>query len=284
MSQSSAPLWRPPGHFYSPIPDPAEVERRAERIFDRSPRGLPGIDLDGEHLWRVLEEIAAFYPELPFGDDPRPGLRYVVDNDQYNWSDAIFLYGMLRRARPRRVVEVGSGHSTCVTLDTIDLFLGGETRLTCIEPFPARLRSLLHEGDEERVELLELPVQDVPLARFRELAANDVLFVDSTHVAKTGSDVLYLLFEVLPCLAPGVLVHFHDVIYPFEYPRDWVLEGRAWNEAYFLRAFLQYNSAFRVESFNTALELWREDWFHEHMPLCLRDPGGSLWLSRVEND
>jgi hypothetical protein len=130
------------------------------------------------------------------------------------------------------------------------------------------------------VRIVPEPIQNVDLAMFEELAANDILFVDSTHVSKTGSDVNRIFFEILPALASGVYIHFHDIFYPFEYPMDWVYEGRAWNEAYMLRTFLQYNQAFEIVCFNTFLERFFRDFFVEHMPLCLKNTGGSIWLRK----
>ena len=179
------------------------------------------------------------------------------------------------------MIEIGSGFSSAVALDVNDLFLDGAMELTFIEPFPdERLLRLAGEA-ELGARLIRKPLQDVDPALFaRARATNDVLFVDSTHVARAGSDVNHLVFEVLPSLRAGVLVHVHDVFYPFEYPAAWVRDGRAWNEAYLLRAFLQYNEAFEIVLFNTYLEQARPEWFAEHMPLCLKNPGGSIWLRR----
>lgn len=276
-----ARMLHPPGHFYSPIPNLDEVRRRAGRIFDRDRRELPGIDLNEAGQLALLEDFAGYYAEMPFGRERRPGLRYYFDNTYFAQSDAVFLYCMLRHFRPRQVVEVGSGFSSAVMLDTGERFLDRGVRFTFIEPYPARLRALLTPGDGPLVTVLERPVQDVDPAVFEALGAGDVLFVDSTHVAKTGSDVNHLLLEVVPALKPGVLVHFHDVFYPFEYPEDWVMEGRAWNEDYMLRAFLIGNTAFQVIAFNTFLAQFHADWFRAHMPVCLENTGGSLWLRRV---
>jgi len=123
-------------------------------------------------------------------------------------------------------------------------------------------------------------LQDVELREFGALGPNDILFVDSTHVGKIDSDVNRIFFEILPSLAAGVHVHFHDVFFPFEYPKEWVQQGRAWNEIYMLRAFLQYNSAFRVVLMNTFLEQFHEEFFRRRMPLCLRNRGGSIWIRK----
>jgi hypothetical protein len=132
-----------------------------------------------------------------------------------------------------------------------------------------------------RHELIESDVQDVPLTRFEGLEANDVLFIDSSHVIKAGSDVVFLLSQVLPSLRPGVLIHFHDIFWPFEYPEEWLRGGRAWNEAYALRAFLQFNSRFEIVFFNSYLGIHEADALRFHLPLFLRNPGGSIWLRKT---
>jgi predicted O-methyltransferase YrrM len=272
----------PPGHYYSPIPSLEDVTRRAAAIWrDELPRTLPGVDLNEAGQLTLMDRFVPFYAEQPFAPQPRAGLRYGFDNVWFCHADALALYCMIRTARPRRIVEVGSGYSSAVMLDTNDRFFGGAIACTFIEPEPERLQALLREGDAARHTIVTRPVQDVGLEVFASLAADDILFVDSSHVSKVGSDVNRVFFEILPALAPGVLVHFHDIGYPFEYPREWVFEGRAWNEAYLLRAFLQYNSRFRVEWFNPFLVHWHRDRFAREMPLFLENPGGSLWLRKL---
>lgn len=272
--------WVAPGHFYSPIPSLDEVRRRENDIFGDPGHSLPAIELNPGRQLALLDTLARHYVDLPFPRTQTPGTRYWFENWAYSYADAIFLYSMLRHLRPARVIEIGSGFSTAVMLDTADRFLGGRLQLTCIEPDVTTLHALMTDRDRKTVEVIAAPLQDVPLHRFDELHANDILFVDSTHVAKTGSDVNRLLFEILPRLRPGVYVHFHDVFYPFEYPREWVLEGRAWNEDYMLRAFLSYNDAFDVVLFGTWAIRYHRRFFEEQMPLCLENPGGSLWVRK----
>jgi hypothetical protein len=166
-------------------------------------------------------------------------------------------------------------------LDTIDRFFDRPPHLLCIEPYPERLLSLIANHDLRRLELLQVGVESVGLEPFKTLQARDILFIDSTHVAKVGGDVNRLIFEILPVLAPGVVVHFHDIFFPFEYPLAWIEENRAWNEAYLLRAFLSYNPAFEIMLFNHYVALTHDDLLRRDFPLCLRNPGGSLWLRRV---
>ena len=150
-----------------------------------------------------------------------------------------------------------------------------------MEPDPALFLSLIREHDRERLDLVQTPVQDVSLSFFDELADGDILFVDSTHVAKVGSDVNHVFFQVLPRLAPGVVVHFHDIEYPFEYSKQWIYEGRAWNEAYLARAFLQYNEMFEILLYPSYLARFHSDALQRTLPLCASRPGSSLWLRRV---
>ena len=278
-----APQFVPPGHFYSPIASLAEVRRDHSRVFGAPTRSLPGIDLNESEQLDLLARLKPYYEEVDFPEAKAPGHRYFYENSFYSYSDAIFLYLMLRHLRPQRVVEVGSGYSSCVTLDTNDRFFGGQIRCTFIEPYPERLLLLLEPSDVPRVDIVRQRVQEVPLALFRQLGARDILFIDSTHVAKIGSDVNYIFAEILPSLAPGVHVHFHDVFYPFEYPSSWVYNGRAWSEAYVLRAFLMYNGTFEIVLFNTFLEHFHPDFFAREFPLCLRNAGGSIWIRRKED-
>jgi predicted O-methyltransferase YrrM len=271
----------PPGHFYSPLPSLDEVTRDAGRLFGPPPTTLPGIELNEATQLALLEEIKGYYSALPFSPDRSAEHRYFYENPAYSYADAIFLYGMIRHAAPKRIVEVGSGHSSCAMLDTAELFLEGDVDFTFIEPYPGHLLSLLRPDDLGRVTILAQRVQDIALEPFLALQRNDILFVDSSHVMKVGSDVHYLLTEILPRLRPGVYVHIHDVMYPFEYPEGWIRDGRAWNESYALRAFLTFNDAFEIVLFNTYLAHFHRDIFERDMPLCLKNVGGSIWLRRV---
>ena len=274
-------LFAPPGHFYSPIPALNDVRNDEQRIFPPMPRELPGIALDEAQQLAMLDQLQAYYDSQPFRSEKVPNLRYFFENPMYSYSDAIFLHCMIRYARPRQVIEVGSGYSSCVILDTNEVFFNNRITCTFVDPFTQVLRTLLHEDDFRRIEILDCRLQDVTLDRFRSLEANDILFIDSTHVAKIGSDVNYIFAEILPVLRRGVYVHFHDIFYPFEYPKEWIYKGCAWNEAYLLRAFLTFNQTYEIVLFNTFLECFHRERFVRTMPLCLKNEGGSIWLRRV---
>ena len=269
----------PPGHFYSPLPSGEEIAD----AYTRGGFGPPfaAVDLNEAGQFARLEKFAAYYAEQPFPEQPVAGRRFHLDNSSYGYYDAIMLYGMLREAAPRRIIEVGSGYSSAAMLDLNELVLGGGVAFTFIDPDMTRLRPLLRPEDLTRCTLIERRVQDVPLEIFAKREENDVLFIDSSHVSKIGSDVNRLFFDVLPALAPGVLIHIHDVAGNLEYPRDWLEEGRAWNEQYLLRAFLMNNAAYRVELFTAWLWNRKFDFIRERMPLCARGGGGQMWLRKL---
>lgn len=225
-------------------------------------------------------ELARFYGDEDFARTQRPDRRYCLANEFFCYGDAFVYQAMLRHLRPARVIEVGAGWSSAVLLDTDERFLGNSIACTFVEPYPERLLSLLRPADVARMRLLRKRLQDVPLAEFAALQANDVLFVDSSHVAKTGSDVLHALFAVLPVLRAGVHVHVHDVHVNFEYPESWVREGRSWNEAYFLRAFLMHNRDWEIVLHGPTLAEYAPEQLLPRMPRVAENVGGSLWLRR----
>ena len=280
-----------PGHFYSPIPDLDEVRAREGSIFS-IPRDLPGIDLRETQQLALLEKLAGYYAQMPFAEDERGDNLYQLNNPFLFYSDGIFLYCMMRHLSPRHIIEVGSGWSSALMLDVNRIFFDRRIRLEFIEPHPERLLALLEKsganspgaGDTEHggTALHKRQVQDVPLETFASLQENDILFVDSSHVSKVGSDVNRILFEILPSLNPGVVIHFHDVFAGFEYPKNWIYGGANLNESYLLRAFLEYNSRFEIIVFNSFLEKFHPDALAVALPLAMKKGwSGSLWLRKV---
>jgi predicted O-methyltransferase YrrM len=270
----------PPGHFYSPIVSVEEIKKRESEIWGGVRQDtIKGIDLNADNQLAFLGELAAYYDDIPFKETKQSGLRYYFENDYYSYTDGIVLFSLIRHLRPKRIMEVGSGFSSAVMLDVNNLYFANNIKLTFIEPFPKRLYSLISKEDKKTCTILEKPIQAVEVEFFRQLETGDILFIDSTHVSKTGSDVNYLLFEVLPSLKSGVLIHFHDIFYPFEYPKKWVLKGFSWNEAYLLKAFLMYNEAFEIKLFSQYLHQHHKQAF-ENMPLAYKNPGGNIWIEK----
>jgi Methyltransferase domain len=271
----------PPGHFYSPICNPAELRNDSARIWrDALAQECPGIDLRPAAQLALLSEFSTYTGGIQFPtdatDDPT---QYFYLNGQFGCLDAEVLFCMLRRLQPKAMFEIGSGYSTLVAAEVNRRFLDSSMNLTCIEPFP---RPFLTRPIEGLTSLLETKVQQVDLSRFETLAANDVLFVDSSHVTKTGSDVNHIVFEILPRLNQGVYIHFHDIFLPDDYPIGWAIdENRSWNEQYLLRAFLQYNERFTIR-WNTYFMMTRylEETYGVFPRFNKLWLGGSLWLQK----
>jgi hypothetical protein len=276
---ADAPMGFPPGHFYSPVPSISAVLAREGQLFAH-PETLPGINLNAAGQRSMLQAIAPWCAQHPFDHTGADAPRFVHPNDNYALGEAVLYFGLVHALRPARVIEVGSGYSTMALLDALDGAGLPDTLVTCVEPYPALVQSLQRPTDASRLRILPHEVQDVPLDEFAALQAGDILFIDSTHVSKIGSDVHSLYFEVLPRLAPGVVVHVHDVYFPFEYPRLWLMQGRGWNEVYLLRAFLQFNPAFEIICWNSWLAHAHPDLLTP-IPHALAQPGSGLWLRRV---
>jgi len=271
----------PPGHFYSPIPSKGDVEEHLERLKRIGwPSEMPAVRMDDQAQIDFLERLKPFYTQIPFKPGPVEGLLYHFDNPHFSYGDGAILFCILNLFKPRRVIEIGSGFSTCAILDTNRTSLHSEARITSIEPHAKLLRTLI-EKSHDSLTIIEQKLQDVSLEVFDQLSAGDILFIDSTHISKAGSDVNYAIFEVLPRIKRGVIVQIHDIYLGFEYPGVWLREGRAWNEAYMLRAFLQYNERCRILLFLSHMQTAHEEWFRQNMPETLLKKGGSFWMEKL---
>jgi predicted O-methyltransferase YrrM len=271
----------PAGHYYSPIPNSDDIARHIAQQASKHAELCPEIQFRQDAQFSQLQDYSRYYDELPFTEARQADFRYYYGQGWFRYADAIFLYCHLRETQPQRIIEVGSGFSSAVILDTVEHFLPYTPDIVFVEPNPDRLLEILKPEDQQSVQLIQDQVQDVPFHVFDSLQANDLLFVDSSHVVKAGSDLYYLFFDVLPRLKKGVIVHFHDVFYPFDYRTDWHLDGWYWNEAYFLRAFLAYNSEWRIRFFNSYIGGRYHEYLLRKMPLCVNDTGGSLYIERT---
>ena len=242
-----------PNHYYEPVPD---TSRLGEDTWSRR-SALVGIDI-GEK--RQMELLAEFELKFKREYDSFPQRKTAVphefsfENDSFGPVDAEILYCMIRHFRPRKILEIGSGNSTYVSAKAVirNKEEGSDCELVCIEPFP---NVVLREGIPGLSRLIPKPMQEVPLAEFESLGENDILFIDSSHMLKIGSDVQRIYLDVLPVLRKGVVVHIHDIFLPAEYPRHWVMERKIfWNEQYLLQAFLTFNGRFEV--------LWAGSYMH----------------------
>jgi hypothetical protein len=262
----------PPGDWRSPYPSLDDVAR-ASRVHGSPSYPVVGVDLNETEQLRLLELLQPFQTDVAFPPTREPDWRYYYENTFFPLGDAVALYSMLRHLEPQKLVEVGSGFSSAVILDTNERHLGNAIACTLIDPYFERLKMLLRPGDLDHVQVMSIPVQDVPMTVFESLGPNDVLFIDSSHVSKMGSDVNHIFFEVLPRLASGVHIHFHDVFYPFEYKAEWHRMGFAHTEPYLLRSFLQYNRHFEICLFNHYLGIFHRESVRRMVPLL---PGGEV--------
>jgi hypothetical protein len=266
-------------HYYSPVP-------RTEHLSDdfwQSPSGLVGLEFNTLSQLRFLEDqlspyIAEFQPPREMTSMPE---RFYLNNGLYQGGDADVLYGMLRHLKPRRVIEIGSGFSTLVAISACQANRqeGHETHLCSYDPYAQGLSHPVAEF----AQLESIAAERLPLAIFEQLQAGDILFVDSTHTVKIGGDVTFLVLEVLPRLADGVVVHFHDVFLPWHYPREWVERNHwYWAEEYLVQAFLAFNNAFRVVFAGAAVARAHPDRLRRAIPnFDPAIPPLALWLERT---
>lgn len=264
--------------FYSPIP---ALDRLSPATFQRrSP--LAGIDLDLDRQLtflaeRLAEPMAEFHPPSAAGGDPH---TYAIENPSYGHLDAAVLYAMIRALKPGRVIELGSGHSTLVTAAAgrRNAAEGAPLALEVYDPYAAVVTD-----DLPGLERLDrTPAQQLPPETFARLGDGDVLFVDTTHTVKIGSDVNFVVLDVLPRLAPGVVVHLHDIFLPYEYPRAWVEDfALYWAEQYLVQAFLCLNPAFEALVSVAALTKERRAELDARVPAGVPRSGGSaFWIRR----
>jgi predicted O-methyltransferase YrrM len=269
----------PIGHFYSPVVDPTHIN--VQQL--ESPLSSTDLDIVGLSLSRMRDFWDEHLPVISSAKFPRSaasGWRYYFDNPVFSYADALMLRAMIVIHKPNKVIEIGGGFSSAVMLDTAEEW-DLQTRFTIVDPYPDTVRNLLLPRDMNRVDIIEKPVQDVELSLFSTISANDILFIDSTHVLKAQSDVCREFFEILPSLKEGVVIHFHDIFYPFEYPHAWIVDRRySWNELYGLRLFLMHNKHYEAIFFNNMFGKLEEQHIQRTLPLYLENIGGSFWMRK----
>jgi predicted O-methyltransferase YrrM len=264
-----------PVHFYQPIPD----TRGLPDALWQKPSELVGVEMNEARqldlLRNVFPRFRSEYEGIPTDPTGSPH-EFYLKNGAFEGTDALVLYCMIRHFRPTLVVEVGAGHSSRLSAQAA--LRNGNTRLVCIEPHPDEV---ITRGFPGLASVVPKNVQEVELDFFRQLAAGDILFIDSSHVVKTGGDVNYLLLEVLPRLQPGVVIHVHDIFLPQEFPKSWIVDLRLfWTEQYLLQAFLAYNSEFEVLFANAYMGLRHQQEMQRTFPKSPWWGGGSFWMRR----
>lgn len=236
------------GHYYSAVPSAEDFE---EFLKNKNNDNLefPGINPNLSQQLKNLEYIESIVSDIKFPLAKENNSLYYTDNIWFYPYDAYVLAGFMLKNKPSRIIEIGSGFSTAVMLDINSSYFDNKIEITCIEPNPERLKNVVQDKISS-LNFIEKKLQSVDISTFSQLKENDILFVDSSHVAKMNSDVLKIFFEILPVLNSGVIIHFHDIFNDFSYPESWIKQHRCWNEVFFLRAFLQYNNAFDIEFYS----------------------------------
>ncbi len=266
------------GHFYSPIVDFGYVREHADKLWPETPL-INGVNFNESGQLVFLSECIHKYScDFDYPEESDIPGSYYYKNGQFNRWDAIILFSMIRSKKPARIIEIGSGFSSALMADVNKKYFSGSIDIRCIEPYP---RDFLKAGIDGIAQVYEDKVQDVDISVYNQLESGDILFIDSSHVSKTGSDVNHIYFNILPLLARGVYIHVHDIFFPEDYKKEWVIqEGRSWNEQYILQALLMYSCGFEVVfGANFALHAW-PDLLQKAQK---RSPvgGGSFWIKKT---
>lgn len=284
------PIWQKlgfhitPNHFYQPVPDTRTLKND---VWNKHSE-MPGININTDGQLNLLStffiKFKQEYDKFPLGKTAIP-YEYYVNNNGFESVDGEILYCMIRYFKPRKILEIGSGNSTYLSAKAV-LKNREDNNHTCeliaIEPYPI---DVLKTGLPGLSKLVPQKVQDVPLSVFCKLKENDILFIDSSHILKIGSDVQYEYLEILPRLNRGVIVHIHDIFLPAEYKKEWVLKNHQFfNEQYLLQAFLTFNDCFEVLWAGSYMHLIYPDKLEEAFGSYKRNKAwpGSFWIRKVK--
>lgn len=271
-----------PINFYSPIPDIEDLTKR--KIWDTKSKMI-GIDLREDaqiHLLKILGEQygnECNWPRLP----SQSMTEFYTENNSFGGGCAAITHSIIRHFKPERVVEIGSGMSSLIIGKAIKLN-GFETNSeyghTVIDPYPSDFILSLNDN----LRFIEKRVEFLDPSPFECLKENDILFIDSGHTVRIGGDVNFLYLEVIPRLAPGVIVHMHDIRLPYEYSER--LSKNAsfrhfWTEQYLLQSFLCFNSDFEILLACNFLMVDHKSVFLKSFPNCsLGEHPSSFWIRR----
>lgn len=236
-----------PVHFYSPVPD---IDDLRSRNVWAARSALGGVDFAPERQLALLHELGSAYgSECDWPAKPTEDGRFFSENGSFSFGCAASTHCLIRSYKPRRVIEIGSGRSSQViaaALAANEREQDAQAQYTIVDPYPSVLLGAIADP---KPQVIAEKAEVIDMAMFDALESSDILFVDSGHVVRTGSDVNYLILDVLPRLKPGCVVHFHDIGLPFEYPETYATNPSfrvLWTEAYLLQAFLAFNHSYEV--------------------------------------
>lgn len=242
-------------NYYSPIPDVSSIRRS---MCSRSE--MAGIEMNEHSQLELLADMQshfkAEYEKFPTVSNSVP-CQYYTSSKTFKAVDAAVLYSMVRKLAPKQIIEAGSGDSTRLISQALmkNETEGVDCRYRVIDPYPS---DFVRNGLPGLSHLTIDRVENIPISAFKELSARDILFIDSSHVLKSGGDVQFEFLEVLPRLGPGVYVHVHDIYLPADYPESYFAKGYYLTEQYLLQAFLTFNREYEV--------IWASHFMHLNHP------------------
>lgn len=268
-----------PENCYSPLVDRKELMHRNHIIWpDKHENTIADVELNEETQKKTLSIIEKKYSEGIAFCNNLTNKRFTFNNPYFSIADGIILHALLLYVKPKKIIEIGAGYSTCFIQEIKNSTLENSFDYTVIEPNTEVYNSLVKNITD--ITLHKQTVQSMPLDVFKTLEAGDILYLDTSHIVKTDSEVNYILFNILPVLNKGVIIHFDDVYYPFEYTKELIDKGYSWNENYFLRAFLMNNNKYKIILFTDYLNKCHSDLFMK-IPELKLSHSADLWLEKV---
>jgi hypothetical protein len=270
-------------HYYSNIPDLNYLDKN---VFSRKSK-MHGLVVNPEEQLALLDKFSNNY-RAEYDAWPKQPTNYYdfhISQTSFRSVDSQMLHCMIRDFKPSRVIEVGSGYSTMITAKALlqnEKETGKEFDFVAIEPYP---NESLKKGIPGLKSIIDKRIQEIDISLFKSLQENDILFLDSTHTVKIDGDVNYEILELLPQLNMGVIVHIHDIFFPYEYPHEWIYSGeRMWLEQYLLQAFLCNNETYKIiwmshfmyRDYSDALKT-KMNYYEENVPYK-----GSIWLKKIK--
>jgi len=266
-------------HYYHPLINPNKHNLKSLR----DERIIGGLDLNINKQKEIILSFNYVDELLKFPPKKSNGNEYYYHNDSFGSGDSEYLYNIIRKFKPNRIIEVGSGFSTKMMLNSINKNKDEDSNynceLTCIEPFEYK------QIEGLPITLLKEKVESLDIKIFKELKNNDILFIDSSHIIRPQGDVLFEIQQILPELNPGVLIHFHDIFTPRDYLDEWIYkEHFLWNEQYFLETFLSCNDRFEVIGSLNYLKHNYWELLSSKCPILSREKNsepGSFWIRKI---
>ena len=265
-------------HYYEPLINPKKHLIKSLR----DDRNLPGIDMNADEQLQLLSKFTYYDELVKFPLQKTNQTEYYYNNGFYEAGDAEYFYSVIRHFKPKQIIEIGSGYSTLMAQNAFAANKVDDANYKCtyqcIEPYE---QPWLEELD---VEVIRKRVETIDKSSFEALNANDILFIDSTHVIKPQGDVLFEYLEILPILKPGVIIQIHDIHMPKDYLSDWIYEHRLWNEQYLLEAFLTFNNKFKILGSLNYLKHHHNEKFAAKFPIYKQQPNhepGAFWMVKT---